>query len=100
MKPLKPLHPLPHEIFFGLFLMATWVRLVFAIGFFNGDALLYLALIAANVWIIRLCHFNGTPLRWRLGLLFYPIAMNIIFVDMKAAIPKIHPASMDPVLHH
>ena len=100
MKPLKPLHLLPHEIFFGLFLMATWVHLVFTTGFFSGDALLYLLLIAANVWIIRLCHFDETPLRWRLGLLFYPIAMNIVFVDMKVAIPKIHPASMDPVLHH
>src|SRR5271156_2426117 len=63
---------LPHEIFFGLFLIITWLRLVFVTGLFSGDALFYLALILANaaaVWIFR---SDGSERRWRLGLLFYP----------------------------
>ena len=70
---------LPHELFFGLFLLATWMRLGWAAGFLGRDALLYLALIAANVWAIWFCRSNGTSTRWRLGLLFYPVAMNVVF---------------------
>jgi membrane-associated phospholipid phosphatase len=100
MKSPEPLRLLPHEICFGLFLLVTWTRLVFALGFFSVHALLYLALLVANAWAIWFCRSKGTPRRWRLGLLFYPVAMNLIFMHMKVAIPLIHPASMDPVLHH
>ena len=45
---------MPHEIFFGLFLLATWLRFVVAEGFVSGDALLYfLCLVlsgAAMIW--------------------------------------------------
>jgi len=91
---------LPHEIFFGLFLLITWMRLGWTLGFLGGDALFYLALIAANVWAIWYCRFNPTHARWRLGLLFYPIAMNVVFMHMKTAIPKIHPARMDGFLQY
>ena len=95
MKPIDHWRLLPHELFFGFFLLATWMRLGLAAGFLGRDALLYLALIAANVWAIRLCRSNGTSTRWRLGLLFYPVAMNVVFFQMKTAIPKIHPERMD-----
>ena len=36
-----------------------------------------------------------SPRRWRFGLLYYPLAMNFIFVHLKFAIPKLHPAKMD-----
>jgi membrane-associated phospholipid phosphatase len=91
---------LPHEIFFGCFLLITWVRLGWTLGFLGGDALFYLVLIAANVWAIWYCHSNPAPARWRLGLLFYPIAMNVVFMHMKTAIPKIHPERMDGLLQH
>lgn len=39
-------------------------------------------------------------MRWRLGLLFYPLVMNVVFMHMKTAIPKIHPQRMDGVLQH
>ena len=95
MKPIDHWRLLPHELFFGFFLLATWMRLGLAVGFLGRDALLYLALIAANVWAMRLCRSNGTSTRWRLGLLFYPVAMNVVFFQMKTAIPKIHPERMD-----
>jgi membrane-associated phospholipid phosphatase len=89
---------LPHEVFFGLFLLITWMRLGFAVGFLGGDALLFLALAAVNAWVIWFCRSDGTAIRWRLGLLFYPVTMNIVFVQMKTAIPRIHPGRADALL--
>ncbi len=100
MKPPEHWRLLPHEIFFGLFLVITWMRLGFTAGFLGGDALLYLALIAINVGVIWFCRSGGTSGRWRLGLLFYPVAMNLVFLQMKTAIPKIHPEHMDVLLQH
>ena len=95
MKAPDPPQLLPHEMFFGLFLVVTWLRLGLALGFFGTDALLYFALILGNLWAIWFCRSNGTAVRWRIGLLFYPVAMNVIFMHMKTAIPKIHPDRMD-----
>jgi membrane-associated phospholipid phosphatase len=100
MKPISHWRLLPHEIFFGLFLLVTWLRLGFAVGFFGSDALFYFALLLLNLGAIWLCRSNGPPTRWRWGLLFYPIAMNLAFLQMKAAIPKIHPEKMDVLLQH
>lgn len=100
MKPPSPWRLLPHEFFFGLFLLVTWMRLGCAAGFLRPDALLYFVLIAVNIGAIWFCRSNGTSMRWRLGLLFYPLAMNVVFVHMKTAIPKIHPQRMDAVLQH
>jgi membrane-associated phospholipid phosphatase len=100
MKPPNPWRLMPHEFFFGLFLVVTWMRLGFAVGFLGPDALLYFVLIAVNVGAIWFCRSNGTSMRWRLGSLFYPLVMNVVFMHMKTAIPKIHPQRMDGVLQH
>ncbi len=100
MKPPNPWRLMPHEFFFGLFLVVTWMRLGFAVGFLGPDALLYFVLIAVNGGAIWFCRSNGTSMRWRLGSLFYPLVMNVVFMHMKTAIPKIHPQRMDGVLQH
>lgn len=99
MKSLNPCRLLPHEIFFGLFLLTMWLRLGIKVGFFDADALLYFTLIVVNLGVIWFCRSNPTPQRWRLGMLFYPVVMNIVFMNMKTAIPKIHPQRMDVLLH-
>jgi hypothetical protein len=38
MKPPNPWRLMPHEFFFGLFLVVTWMRLGFAVGFLGPDA--------------------------------------------------------------
>lgn len=91
---------LPHEIFFGLFLVVTWLRLGFAVGFASVHALLYTVLVAANVWAVWFCRSDGTAHRWRMGMLYYPVAMSVVFLNMKAAIPKIHPGRFDSLLQH
>jgi len=90
--------PLPHEIFFGLFLVITWVRLIVVEGIFGPDAFLYLALIALNIVSFWLPRRRNTSAAWRAGLLFYPLAMNVVFANMKVAIPRIHPGKMDSFL--
>ena len=100
MRTHSPNRLLPHEVSFGAFLLVTWLRLGFIVGFLGEDALLYLALILVNAGAIWFCRSNGTPERWRIGLLFYPVAMNVVFMHMKTAIPKIHPGKMDALLQH
>ena len=39
MKVINHWRPLPHEVFFGLFLLVTWLRLGTVLGFLGGDAL-------------------------------------------------------------
>lgn len=89
---------MPQEIFFGAFLLITWARLVFATGFFSMSSLFYLALIGVNVAAIRFYRPAEAAWRWRVGLLFYPVAMNLVFAQMKVAIPAINPRLMDSAL--
>jgi membrane-associated phospholipid phosphatase len=91
---------LPHEVFFGLFLLVTWVRLGLVVGWFGTDALIYLGLIGLYLAAMWYCRRGNEPRRWRVGLLYYPLAMNFIFVHLKFAIPKLHPAKMDSALCH
>jgi hypothetical protein len=56
---------LPHEWFFGVFLLAQWLRLVVAAGVLDPDALLYAALLIANVAVIARCQRQATHLRWQ-----------------------------------
>ena len=90
---------MPHEFFFGLFLVVTWMRLGLAVGLPRSPTRFCIfVLLAVNVWAIWFCRSNGTSMRWRLGSLFYPLVMNVVFMQMKTAIPKIHPQRMDAVL--
>ena len=43
---------LPHEVFFGLFLVVMWLRLTVAVGPMASDALVFFALIVLNVVVI------------------------------------------------
>ena len=98
--PALPLGLLPHEVFFGFFLIIMWGRLLAVEGLFGPDSLLYLLLIAVNLAACWFPRRSDTSLRWRVGLLFYPIAMNVIFQNLKTAVPTIHPGRMDTWLQH
>jgi len=96
----KAMGLLPHEVFFGLFLLVTWVRLGMVVGWFSGEALIYLGLIVLNLAAVWYYRSGESSRRWRVGLLYYPLAMNFIFFHLKFAIPKLHPAKMDFFLSH
>ena len=91
---------MPHEICFGGYLLLTWARLVIARGPLDPHALAWLLLLGVNVVLIARCWMQPSALHWRLRLIFYPVAMNVTYFMMRTAVPKIHPASADPVLQH
>jgi hypothetical protein len=98
MNPRKPFPVLPHELFFGAFLLLTWARLGFAEGFAGVHALTYLALFAGGVALIVACSLRETPLRWRLRLLYFPITMNLVFLGLGPVVAAVHTGRADPVL--
>lgn len=87
-----------HELFFGCYLLVTFVRLVFAQGLLGIDTLVYFVGLVFALTLIYYEQRTNTPasLRWR--LLFYPIAMNIYFQQMRTAIPAITPERYDVYL--
>ena len=86
---------LPHEWIFGAFLLITWMRFAIVLGPFSSEALVYAALIGADAFLVAWCRASPTDTRWRVRLLFHPIALNVVFMHMKEAIPKIVPERMD-----
>ena len=91
---------LPHEFFFGLLLAVTGLRLAVVLGPGSSPALVYLALSASMVGTGWFCRRWDTARLWRLGLLFYPVAMNILYAYMKTAIPRLQPLRFDGALQH
>jgi membrane-associated phospholipid phosphatase len=86
---------LPHELLFGAFLAITWVRFAVVLGPLSSEALVYLPLIGIDAALIAWCRARPSDARWRWRLLFHPVALNVVFMHMKEAIPKIAPERMD-----
>lgn len=87
-----------HELFFGSYLLITLLRLVFAQGPLGVDTLVY---FIGLVFALTLIHYEqrtntSAALHWR--LLFYPIAMNVYFQQMRSAVPAITPEKFDTTL--
>ena len=89
---------LPHEWFFGAFLVIQWLRLVVARGPLDPHALLYAGLLVCNGLVISRCLRQETNLRWHVRLWFYPVAMNVAFVTMGEVVDKISPWRSDAAL--
>jgi hypothetical protein len=98
MKSFRTTRLLPHEWFFGAFLLLHWLRLVLAVGPLDRDALLYLVLLLVNAFAIAWCQRRETNLRWQLRLWFYPVAMNAVFFTMNSAVLKVTPHKCDALL--
>jgi len=89
---------MPHDILFGFFLGITAARLYFAQGRFGIDTLIFTSLVLAQILFIALCGKSESPTSWRIRLLFYPIAMNVAYFQMRSAVPQIQPELMDNLL--
>ena len=89
---------LPHEAFFGAFLVTFWLRLAVTAGPADPDACLYAGAILANAAVIAWCVRHPTTPRWHLRLWFYPVAMNVLFLMMGSAVGKIMPHKYDTLL--
>jgi hypothetical protein len=95
MNPFRYLKLLPHEWFFGAFLLIHWLRLIAVVGPLDRDALLYFGLLLANIFVIAWCNRRETNPRWHLRLWFYPVALNVIFFTMNSAVLKVTPHKLD-----
>jgi hypothetical protein len=89
---------LPHEWFFGVFLLVTWLRLVVVVGPMDPDALLYLVLVLVNVAVIARCESRQTGARWWARLWYYPVVMNVAFATMGSTALKVVSQRQDAVL--
>ncbi len=98
MSPFRPRLLLPHEWFFGGFLLMQYLRLLVAVGPLDPDARTYLILLLANVATIAWCGRHGSPARWHVRLWFYPIVMNVVFFTMRPSVLKISPILCDTLL--
>jgi hypothetical protein len=87
-----------HELFFGCYLLVTFLRLVFAQGLLGIDTLVYFVGLVFALTLIYYEQRTNTPLSLRWRLLFYPIAMNVYFQQMRTAIPAITPERYDGYL--
>jgi hypothetical protein len=86
---------LPHEWIFGGYMLITWLRLLRAEGFLGGDSLMFLGSLLTAAALAVWGQGRDTAAAWRLRLLFYPLAMNILFQQMRSAIPAMQPARFD-----
>ena len=91
MNPAEDRRLLPHEMAMGAFLLCTWGRLLGAEGPIGTHALLYAGVIAANLLVLGLAP-------WKIRLLFYPIAMNLLFWSMGPVVAAFHPGKEDGLL--
>ena len=89
---------LPHEWYFGAFLLIQWLRLVAARGALDPHALLYAGLLLASSLVITRCFRKQTNLRWQVRLWFYPVAMNAAFFTMGQVVEKISSWRSDAAL--
>ncbi len=74
-------------------------QLVVAAGFSNRDTLIFSSLLAANCALVYFLPRGGDRgLGWRLRLLFYPVAMNLLYFPLGTAIPAVHSGREDAAL--
>jgi PAP2 superfamily len=98
MNGLRKLELLPHEWVFGAFLMILWGRLLIGVGPFDLTTLLFFILLLINGLIILWSTLQETAVTWRFRLWFYPIVINVVFMNMKSALQKISGNHFDSVL--
>ena len=89
---------LPHEIIFGLFLLVTWLRLAVKLGVANSHSLIFLGCLLGAGAMVCWTRRSQTQLRWRVRLLYYPVAMGISFFAMESAIPALGRPPVDEML--
>lgn len=89
---------LPHEVFFGGYLLITGLRLAATVGPLYPHTLVHVGLLLAGAAAVAGCTRSPDRFRWQLRLWFYFAAMNVVFFTMKEAIPRISPWRMDATL--
>ncbi|MDR3378138.1 MAG: phosphatase PAP2 family protein [Verrucomicrobiae bacterium] len=89
---------LPHEWVFGTFLLLTGIRL-----FLHGGEAWAWSFVFFGSWLAGLMVFywaekSHTPGRWRVRLLYYPVAMGVSFYAIGMAVPLLGIPKVDWLL--
>lgn len=79
-----------HERLFQGFMVVTWLRLIWSVGFKDSAALWYLGGIILAVALIFLSTWTKGQWGWRLRLLYYPLVMNATYRYLAPVVAKIH----------
>ena len=88
-----------HEWLCMALLAWLWLRLVFSAGLSAHESVLVAFLLAAACATLAFFPYGDDLDRsWRLRLLFYPAAMNMLYFVLRTAIPAFHPGVEDPAL--
>jgi hypothetical protein len=88
--------PLPHEFAFNLFLLVVALRCAGIGAFLGAGSFLALVVVgvALAIWTVQ----RPTSLRWRLRLLWYPVAMGLSFYLLPWAIALLQVPRADALL--
>lgn len=95
----KSLSLMPHELAFGLFLLVTWARVVWAAGLFHPCSWMLLGLWASGMIGVVWVHQNPTPARWRARLFIWGSMMGATYLLLARVVPLIHPGHEDAFLN-
>jgi len=98
MNHLRKYGLLPHELFFGLFLIVMFLRLLFVVGPTDRDTLVYGVLIVVNVALIAWSRGRDSGKLWWARLWYYPVVINVVFMNMKASVMKLNSHKWDDFL--
>ncbi|EDY19186.1 phosphoesterase PA-phosphatase related [Chthoniobacter flavus Ellin428] len=98
MNRLRTLRLLPHEWFFGAFLLITSLRLIAAVGPLDPAALLYPGLLLLNAALIVWSEVRQTQARWFARLWAYPVMINVVFMTMGSTALKLVSHPQDTIL--
>jgi membrane-associated phospholipid phosphatase len=91
--------PQPHEWFCAAFFAWMLLQLVFVVGLFSGYTLLFASLLASSCFLVACFPYGkDRDLSWRLRLLYYALAMNLIYFALGGAIRLVHPELKDAAL--
>ena len=80
-------HILPHEMVFGFFLGATWLRLWVEVGFSNTSTLLFGLYFLTLLWSVVWGQYKPSPYRWRVRLLCCLVVSTMSYFSLSAAVP-------------
>lgn len=79
-------------------MLITWLRLIAAGKVLGTNFLVYLGCLITATGLAVWGQRRDTSVAWRWRLLFYPLAMNLLFQQMRTAIPAIQPLRFDHML--
>ena len=91
---------LAHEWLFGGFMAVLTTGLLLRGAWRTPDFAVCASFLAANGLLLAWAVRGDEDWRWRIRLLFYVVAMNVLFQRMATAVPLVNPWNADSFLHY